>query len=474
MKKIIYIFLASFLWISCSEDFHNNPNNEYLSLEQIQDLATASPESFLVVGGALDTGSNSYLKDWNQTGAGMHDEFGQKAIDLGLDLMANDMVQTTYHWFGRYYRYDGRTEVSRITRQVWHFYYYVIKNANEILDFIPADATNQDVLYLKGRAKALRAMAYFNLVRVYQHEGDGLSGVPLYLSNQASEGLPRGTVGEVKTQILADLTSAYSLLNGFTRTNKEQINQNVVAGLMARFYLEYGPYDQAVAMAQVARNASSLGDITDGFDEITNPGWIWGGIIDNENSTIYASFFSHMGTTDPGYAGLLGVYKSIDRRLYDAIPATDTRKNLYFSTYQNNKFVDATFFEGDYLYMRAAEMYLIEAEAKALDGDDTGAAQALFNIISTRDAAYTLSTNTGTALLDEIRLHRSIELWGEGFSWYDMKRWDRDLVRDYPGSNHAGYGKFNHAAGSSVMIFQIPDDELEVNPQINDADQNPI
>jgi hypothetical protein len=39
-------------------------------------------------------------------------------------------------------------------------------------------------------------------------------------------------------------------------------------------------------------------------------------------------------------------------------------------------------------------------------------------LVKKRDAAYTRSTKTGTALLNEILFHRRIELWGEGFRFY--------------------------------------------------------
>src|SRR5690606_5331028 len=123
--------------------------------------------------------------------------------------------------------------------------------------------------------------------------------------------------------------------------------------------------------------------------------------------------------------------------------------------YANVKFVDDTFFEGDLLYMRAEEMVLIEAEAKAHSGDDPGAVQALYELMSKRDSAYTLSTSTGDTLLEEIRLNRRIELWGEGFAFFDMKRWNMPLTRDYPGSNHAGWaGKHNYPANSPKFTLQ--------------------
>lgn len=48
---------------------------------------------------------------------------------------------------------------------------------------------------------------------------------------------------------------------------------------------------------------------------------------------------------------------------------------------------------------------------------------------SGRDEAYNC-TKTGTALLNEIKLYRAIELWGEGFDWFDMKRWGDPIVRN--------------------------------------------
>ena len=46
--------------------------------------------------------------------------------------------------------------------------------------------------------------------------------------------------------------------------------------------------------------------------------------------------------------------------------------------------------------------------------------KALYKLVSDRDPSYTLSSNTGSALMDEIKLHRRIELWGEGFGLLDM------------------------------------------------------
>ena len=77
-------------------------------------------------------------------------------------------------------------------------------------------------------------------------------------------------------------------------------------------------------------------------------------------------------------------------------------------------------------------MLLIEAEANYyLSSDPTAAQNSLveLNKNSGRDPQYTC-TATGEDLLKEIKKYRRLELWGEGFSWYDCKRWGDPVVRN--------------------------------------------
>ncbi len=81
-------------------------------------------------------------------------------------------------------------------------------------------------------------------------------------------------------------------------------------------------------------------------------------------------------------------------------------------------------------HFRSSEMYLTEAEA-AYHNNDIPAAQAAMNALnrdSQRDPSYSC-TATGEALLTEIRNYRRLELWGEGFSWFDYKRWNLPIER---------------------------------------------
>ncbi len=80
-------------------------------------------------------------------------------------------------------------------------------------------------------------------------------------------------------------------------------------------------------------------------------------------------------------------------------------------------------------FMRASEMAYLEAEAACMLGDDSGAQAIMIEINKDkRDPNFTC-TETGQALLEKVRAYRQIELWGEGFTWFDLKRWNVTMHR---------------------------------------------
>lgn len=79
-------------------------------------------------------------------------------------------------------------------------------------------------------------------------------------------------------------------------------------------------------------------------------------------------------------------------------------------------------------YMRGAELAFLEAEAAYMLGDENHAREILVEVNGKRVEGYS-TTATGEALLDEIRTSKRIELWGEGFCWTDLKRWNMHMIR---------------------------------------------
>jgi hypothetical protein len=213
--------------------------------------------------------------------------------------------------------------------------------------------------------------------------------------------------------------------------------------------------------------------------DIDNEEWMWGFNHTTETQTTYASFFSHVSNIAPGYAGMNYAPRLIDAALYEAIPSSDERKSLFNSAvgkpdeegaflqasdlpYANLKFGDKGDWTMDYVYMRAAEMVLIEAEALAHQGKNEEAATILKKLMENRDPAWKKTTVT----VDDVFFQRRIELWGEGFGFFDLKRLNKGVDRTYAGSNHRT--KIAVPAGDVKWVYQIPTAEIQENPLITE------
>ena len=82
--------------------------------------------------------------------------------------------------------------------------------------------------------------------------------------------------------------------------------------------------------------------------------------------------------------------------------------------------------------MRLSEMYLNAAEAACMQGNVTEAKKLMTELVKNtkRDPEYDNSNISGQqAMLDHIKLYTKIELWGEGFNWFNIKRWNDTIHR---------------------------------------------
>ena len=483
MKKI---FLKSSLMVlllvtltACKKEY----------LDTLPTTAIRSEEVFKTTDGGYVALNGIYRMMWATYG-GSQGHFGQKSADLTMDLMGNDMItyQAGYGWFNSEYALTAITSPLGGTRSAltWAYYYQIINNANVIIENIDnASGAVADKENIKGQALALRAHSYFYLINLWQHTYKGNEtkpGVPLYTTSSIV-GKPRGTVQQVYTQILADLGTARTLLTGKTRKSFSHINTSTVDGIWARVALQMEDWPTAATKAAAARTGYALmsnTDYTSGFSK-RNGEWMWTLEIPNDQATIYGSFWSHMDHTAGGYSSL-GMWRLMPKALHDLIPAADTRKTLFPTAglvvppYGSTKFrlTVSGSWAGDYVLMRSAEMYLIEAEAKAKNSDEPGAILAINALVQPRNSAYDATSLTGTALVDEIRLQRRIELWGEGFSLLDIKRLNQPLARATGTGNHQALATvFTLPAADPKWLFKIPQGEFDTNKSLVPADQNP-
>ena len=492
MKKII-IYIIPFLLllvVGCKKDYlETKPSNGVTQAEIFSKIST--------VYASLD----GVVKELFAYGIGVaqSDTYGQKSFDLMNDLMGNDMVLHSlgYGWLTTTYSYSewGRATNGSQSDNAWYFYYDVIKQVNNILANIDGvqDASVAQKELVKGQCLGLRAYAYYYLINYDQQSFKGNEtkpGVPIY-TNVSTDGKGRGTVQQVYTQIISDLTQAETLLTGKARASKANIDVSVVQGFRARVALVQEDWAIAATYAAKARTgytlmSSSVYPSLSAFSSIANPEWMWGSIIPADQASIYASFFSHIDIRTNGYAAL-GGQKKITKALYDQIPVGDVRKTVFKApgtgsganvdyNQLKHQVPVAGSWAADYLYMRAAEMYLIEAEAQARQAKDALARTALEALVVTRNPAYSAASFSGAGLVTEILLQRRIELWGEGFSLMDIKRLNQGLARPTGAGNH-GAPSFDPAvyttsAADPRFLMRIPQRELDNNANMTPADQN--
>jgi hypothetical protein len=119
--------------------------------------------------------------------------------------------------------------------------------------------------------------------------------------------------------------------------------------------------------------------------------------------------------------------------------------------------------------MRAPEMVLIEAEAYAHLGDGAKAASVLKELMAERQPSW----NKATVTVKDVELQRRIELWGEGFRFFDLKRMNEGIDRNYEGSNHLAGHLLTVPAHDVLWTYQIPRREIQNNEHISQDEQNP-
>ena len=478
--------------------------------------------------------------------ANAHQCFGNMAVTLAADLMGDDMVQTAQGagWFWKDYNYDQRSRyTSKIWRCyfTWEYFYEIISNVNYIISAAGTAAGDENEIgRILAQAYAARAFSYFMLIQSFQQTLVGhedLPGVPIYTepTDASSKGKGRGTVREVYAQIDSDLEAAISLFEscGGKREHISNLDLYSTSLLQARVALVENDWDKA---AKAAKKAISTPDatllsmseatVTKGtfddsttewttgktpFNSVGSSSVMWGAEIISDQSTVFASFFSNMDAcTNVYYAA--EAPKCISNWLYAQIPDSDIRKGWwngnigvsakewkYGANIDYNQFkfqwADQKSYKGDYIFMRLEEAYLILAEALCRQGDDTGAKEALGEVMSRRYTGWrsVLSLLSGSGqtfgtvgtvktLLDEILLQRRIELWGETGRIFDILRlakgWTRYWTVDGEVSNHTNYlSKYpeylNFPADYIECILMIPQAEIDNNPNINSEDQNP-
>jgi starch-binding outer membrane protein, SusD/RagB family len=481
-KFFIFLLAASTILVSCKKNFLETKPTD--AVDAASALATVDNAKAALNG----IHRTMFTRTDNQG------EFGLGTLMINNDCLGEDYVfwSASNGWFNTAYAWQmHRSETNSDNSYAYRFFYRIISNANTLVNgvdgIVGASATDKN--NIKGQALAYRGWAYFNLVQLYGIRFDKTTtndnlGVPLLLVNSISP-TPRSTVAQVYTQVNLDLNAAEALLSASTSSSadKSQLSKNIVSGMIARVALTQQDWNLAATKAAAARvgfTLMSAAQQIEGYNNYANPEWMWGSRQVDDQTEFFTAYFAYI-SYNFNSTNIRGNPKCINSGIYNGMAATDVRRALWQplptatnvvtppggtrAAFMNQKFKAKDFANsvGDISYMRAAEMILIEAEARARNNQDVLAQTALFALMTNRVPGSVMSTNTGAALITEIMNNRRVELWGEGFRFLDLKRLDMPLVR---ANNHnvALAIETSIPAGDVRWQYLIPRREIDANP----------
>ena len=120
--------------------------------------------------------------------------------------------------------------------------------------------------------------------------------------------------------------------------------------------------------------------------------------------------------------------------------------------------------DSDSHYMRIAEMYLLHAEAAAENGNVNAARTSLKALLDLRldDSSY-VDALSADQLAEEAALQARLELWGEGQSYFIMKRRRETRTR---GSNWLDFAGQSFSHDDEKLTYEIPQNEILFNTNL--------
>lgn len=464
MKKLIYsLSLFSALTFCGCEDFlTTNPSNNVTEDMLLENVNGAQ---------VLLNGIYRHIKSeqaFDLKGlAGLQYTLSSSGKDIAVTFSGNGYYQNYV------YQPTRGESTNASTLKYWTYFYKVISNCNILLEHLSSlEGDQATIKSIRGQALALRGWSYFYLVRMFQQTysiAKNMPGVPLYVNRTLPEMAQndRASVDEIYSQIIKDLTEAVELLAGYKREDITYIDQTVALGFLSELYLTMENWQQAADCANRARSKYELmtkEEFQSGFSK-ENREWMWGFHQTAEDNIKGSNLFFCWATNGHREAVNAGVNNNIglDEKFVALFDESDVRNQFFISVttdlYTSGKFRDeAPNHLGDMINMRAAEMYLIEAEALARLGR-TGEALSLLNHLQKQREVSRLTENMNQAeLIDAILLERRKELYSEGFDLFDLLRLQKDLVRE--GESHDQ--SFTIPARSYRFLFQIPSAEVDL------------
>ena len=177
-------------------------------------------------------------------------DWGYPCYMLIKETMLDGFPTTGSTWNYQTY-YESATRLTSYTAPVYFYYYNLADLSNKIMKSTEG-ATTETMLDYRGIAHTYRALAYMDLALMFEFWPTGNSEldakakdiwgltVPIVTENTTAEEAknnPRADFATMYRFIYSDLSKAKELLAGYERAEKNDVNIDVVNGLLARFWL---------------------------------------------------------------------------------------------------------------------------------------------------------------------------------------------------------------------------------------------
>jgi hypothetical protein len=330
----------------------------------------------------------------------------------------------------------------------------ILNTALSGLDLLEGSERNR----VEGEAKLIRAMIYFELVRLYAapyeaSQTNSQAGVPLILTPTTEFGeetnVSRATVDQVYDQILADLSDARDLLPNVNPERSFFVNSMIASAVLSRVHLQRGEYEAARDEANRVIE-SDIYELRPTFAEVFNQ---------PENTS--EDIFTMQNSAQDGVNSLFTFYSEdsrgdidVNQAHIDEYEPNDDRLNLFYTdsgtgSIRSGKWNRAT--DDQVNLIRLAEMYLTRAEANFVLGEDEGDTP-LNDINRIRERVNLDPLDEVDLDLDAILQERKLELMFEGNLLHDIKRNQRSVGA--------------RAYDDPKLVLPIPQRDINSNPNI--------
>jgi starch-binding outer membrane protein, SusD/RagB family len=339
---------------------------------------------------------------------------------------------------------------------VWTGIYQTINQANQVIAKVPlvvdpTFATGQQS-QLTGEGYFIRALCYFDLARAWGGVPITLTPTPSSASAEQKGSILRSTLAQTYAQVLSDLNAADSLMLMPTTQNPVRANKETAWALKARYYLYQQNWAEAESYAtQVLADTKNYQLLTP-FNSWFQPA----STVATRESVLELSYnptYLNGSRTDwqpPATGGTRqwAPGDSIVTLLNDptigggrSAFVAQTNTGLWYG----NLFYRSPATDPSYI-IRIAEVYLIRAEARAQQGEFSGALSDLDAVRTRAGLANSTAVTQGDILL-AIENENRAEFALEPHRWFDLVR---------TGRAQAVLG----ITDPNMLLFPIPSQEI--------------